>query len=188
MRKQASQPISAKSQIGSGENSKSNKTILIIILIILLAAVFIGVVFLIFTKKKDEPLKEVTQKRNTVVTLDNLDEVLQDLNNKVMDGLYEATMNVEWTFKTSSTPSEDAYVANKETNTNDVYFDIILDSTGETIYKSPVIPVGHALKDITLDSQLDAGTYTCTVVYHLTDEEQNDLGNVAVGITIRVLN
>jgi hypothetical protein len=120
--------------------------------------------------------------------MENRDEVLADLNNKVSDGLFEVKMNVEWSFTDASTPSENAYVANVTTNSNTVYFDVTLDSTGETVYESPYIPVGSELSNIALSSQLAAGTYPCTLTYHLIDDDYNDVSTTAVAVTISVLN
>ena len=73
-------------------------------------------------------------------------------------------------------------------NKHDVYFDIIRTDTNERIYASPVLPIGSHLEAITLDSDLDAGTYDCIVEYHLVDEEQNTLGTVSFALTIIVQN
>lgn len=88
--------------------------------------------------------------------------------------------------KDASTPSEDAYVANPTTNSNTVYFDVVVDSTGQTVYESPMIPVGYALQDIALKSDLAAGTYPCTLTYHLVDENSKDISTLAVGVTLNI--
>ena len=81
--------------------------------------------------------------------------------------------------------SYDAVVENVETNTNDVYFDIVLENDEETVlYKSPVIPRGSRLEDIALDEPLEAGTHNCVVIYHLIDEEQNTLSILRIALEI----
>lgn len=185
------------SQIGSasqqsdimGSKGKKSKTMIIILLIILVAVIATLASVVYFMNKKKSPSQDsASNGRGTVVTLDNKDEILADLNNKVSNGFYEIMMNVEWSFENASTPSEDAYVGNPTTNSNTVYFDVVVDSTGETVYESPMIPVGYALQDITLKSKLAAGTYSCTLTYHLVDENAKDVSTLAVGVTLHIEN
>lgn len=192
MKKQVTQSTSSENRLIQMEDSRTaKKKGLFIIIILLLILVISLVIFLVYSLlNKDGESNGPSQKRDTIVTLENKDKILADLNNKVADGLFQVMMNVEWSFEDSSTPSTNAYVANAEVNTNTVYFDLTLDSTGETIYSSPYIPVGYALEDIALKSNLAAGTYACTVLYHLVDEENNysEISRVAVAVTIHVLN
>ena len=84
--------------------------------------------------------------------------------------------------------SYDAVVENVEKNTNDVYFDVELSDTEETIYESPVIPRGSHLEALTLDKELEAGTYDCVLTYHLIDEDQNTVSTLRMGLTVMVEN
>ena len=83
-------------------------------------------------------------------------------------------------------PSDNAYVENAESNTNSVYFDVTRTDTEETIFESPILPVGSHLENITLDSDLPAGTYDCVVTYHLLDEEENSISTLKLTVTIIV--
>lgn len=58
-----------------------------------------------------------------------------------------------------------AYVALWNPDDNPVYFqfDIILDETGESLYKTELIPPGKAVKKIPLSSSLKPGVYDITV-------------------------
>lgn len=187
MKKDNSQ-ISSTSQQSDimGATSKKSKSTIIILLIVLFVVITTLASVVYFINKKEDNPSSVTNGRGTIVTLDNKDEILADLNNKVSDGFYEIMMNVEWSFKNASTPSEDAYVANPTTNSNTVYFDVVVDSTGQTVYESPMIPVGYALQDIALKSDLAAGTYPCTLTYHLVDENSKDISTLAVGVTLNI--
>jgi hypothetical protein len=129
-----------------------------------------------------------TQKRNVVVTPDNVQDVIKDMEESdyTAPGSYEVTMNTTWNFKDGKSASENAYVENSTSNTNDVYFDITLADTEENIYSSPVLPIGSHLEDITLDKELEDGTYDCVITYTLIDEEQNPLSTVRVSMTIVV--
>jgi hypothetical protein len=154
---------------------------------IVIVALLVTVIVLL-SSKEGESTTTGTQKRNVVVTPDNVDEVIQQLDKdeQVAPGSYEVTMNTTWNFKDGSSTSDNAYVENSVSNTNDVYFDITLADTDENIYSSPVIPVGSYLKDIALDKKLDDGTYDCVMTYTLVDEEQNPLSTVRVTMQIVV--
>jgi hypothetical protein len=134
----------------------------------------------------DTSATESAPKRNVVVTPDNVEETIAQLEESdyVTAGSYEVVMNTTWNFKDGASASEDAYVENSVDNTNDVYFDITLADTGENIYSSPVIPIGSHLEDITLDKELEDGTYDCVMTYTLVDGEQNPLSTVRVTMTI----
>lgn len=95
-------------------------------------------------------------------------------------------MNTTWNFPSGDEPSENAYVKNAEANTNSVYFDVTRSDTEETIYESPIIPVGSWLDDITLDTNLPDGVYNCVITYHLLDDEDKSISTVKLTLTIVV--
>jgi hypothetical protein len=123
----------------------------------------------------------------TVATIENIDSIRQDLGKPVDDGYYEARMNVDWTFATGNSPTRDAYVANSENNTRTVYFDLLRKDTNEVIYTSPNIPVGSQLTEFALDRPLPAGEHDGIVVYHLLDDEENELSSVSVTVKLHIL-
>ena len=175
--------MSSKS-IRSGNATKKKGGGVIPIVGICCAVVLVGaVVFL----GQDEELED---KRNVVVNNENLEEVLNEMKEEdfVPIGTYQATMSSNWVFADGKAASDNAYVENVAANRHDVYFDIMLSDTKERIYASPVLPIGSHLKAITLDKDLDAGTYDCIVEYHLVDEEQNTLGTVNFALTIIIQN
>jgi hypothetical protein len=152
---------------------------------VVIVALLVAVVVLLARGKEGAT---ETNKRNVVVTPDNVEEVIQQLSDdeRVAPGSYEVTMNTTWNFKNASSASDNAYVENSTSNTNDVYFDITLANTEEKIYSSPVLPVGSHLENITLDKALDDGTYDCVITYTLVDDEQNALSSVRVSMKIVV--
>lgn len=155
-----------------------------VICIAAVIAVLVGVIIYLLLRNT-EPEEE---KRNVVITPENVESVLEELDEaQVEEGYYTVTMNPTWHFTTGNEASYDAVVENVETNTNDVYFDIVLESDEEKVlYKSPVIPRGGRLEDIALDESLEAGSYNCVVIYHLIDEEQNTLSTLRVTLNIIV--
>lgn len=164
---------------------KGGRIVLIICLVVI--ALLIGVVVYLLRNKDSE---EQTR-RNVVVNEDNVEEIIQQMQDseRVADGYYEMTMNSTWYFADGAAASDNAYVENGVANSNAVYFDITRSDTNETIFESPVIPVGSHLEGITLDTDLDAGTYECVLVYHLLDDNyENELSTVRVSVTIVVEN
>lgn len=168
------------------ESKKENKNKKIVIIGIIIIAVLIICIVLLLMRERESAEEP---KRNVVVTKDNAENVLDDMLEQeyVEPGYYNASMSTTWHFATGDAISEDAYVANTEKNTNDVYFDVFLaDNEEEAILKSPVLPRGSKLENIALDKPLSAGTYNCVMIYHLVDEQQNTVSTLRVGFTIIV--
>lgn len=151
---------------------------------------YIAFLVIYLLSKRDEPLEAEPVNRNVVVNEENIEEILAELDEKeaVPVGYYETIMNSTWNFVRGDAPSSNAYVENAKANTNSVCFDITLEDTEETIYESPILPVGSHLENITLDSNLSKGTYDCIVTYHLLDEENISISTLKVTLTIIVEN
>ena len=71
---------------------------------------------------------------------------------------------------------------NPEINTGKVYFsyDLVLDSTGEVLYSSKMVPAGQAITNVTLKRPLPPGVYNATVVWksYLVDENLKEGNSV----------
>jgi hypothetical protein len=182
------------SELNNGENSArtsgkgGNKLVVIgvVVIAILLATIAVLLVRL------NKPTKEEPKETKDVVTAENVEEVIDEWvnesDNKSIPKYYTITQNTEWTFSDGSSPSNDAFVTNDVENESPVYFDVIIDETGETIYSSPVLELGAKIERFELDKKLDKGDYNCTLIYHLVDENQNELTTVSVGTIIHILN
>lgn len=175
-----------KDKSSQGEEKKdSNKTMMIIMGAVI--AVMAGVIVVLAMRKPAEEEREPM--RNVVVTPDNLDEVIEQINERdfTMPGYYTVNMATEWHFPKGDDVSYDARVDNLAENTNNVYFDVFLASDETTpIYQSPVIPIGGFLELIALDVPLEMGTYDCVMVYHLVDDAQETISTLRVAFTIIV--
>ena len=171
-------------------SKKINKVFIIVIIAALIViAVLVGViVYMLHSKNTDEPEK----KRTVVVTEENAEQVAEEVLGREepqdVPMNYQVTMNSTWEFESGDKASSNAYVANSTDNETAVYFDVVRNDTQETIYQSPVIPVGGELNSIKLDTDLDAGDYECTLTYHLVDEEQNTLTTVNMWLMVKVEN
>jgi type II secretory pathway pseudopilin PulG len=171
------------------EKKQTGKGVLVIsIVAIVVVAVLVGVIIFLLVNQK--PQQE--EKREVLVTEDNVAEFLENLKEQdfledVQPGYYTVRMVMDWHFENGSASSYDAYVENVEQNTNDVYFDVVLeDDESKVLYSSPIIPRGARLDDIKLDKKLDAGQYKAVCIYHLVDEDQNVISEVRMGFRIYV--
>lgn len=169
------------------------KVVVLAVIVAIVIAVLVGIIIYLLGKKdKTEEVAEETR-RNVVVTPDNVDEVIQQMQdnsrNGVNQGYYTITQNSTWHFKSGKAISEDAYVENVAENTNAVYFDVVMaDDNEHKVLESPVIPIGSHLENIALDEELSKGTYDCVIVYHLVDDNQNTISTVSVTVTIIIEN
>jgi uncharacterized membrane protein YdfJ with MMPL/SSD domain len=169
------------------KKQQTGKGILVIgIIAIVVVAILVGVIIFLLVKQNTK--KE--EKREVLVTEDNVEAVVEELKGideleKTKPGYYTVTMVFDWHFETGDVASYDAYVENLEENTNDVYFDVVLEEDeDQVLYSSPVIPIGGRLNDIKLDKKLDPGTYKAVCIYHLVDENQNPISQVRMGFRI----
>lgn len=176
------------------QKQKNNKVLIVvrvaaIIIIIALIGVILGMAH---SKNSADPAESTEEKRSVVVVAENAEEMAEQiLNQTEPEGIpthYQVTMNSTWEFENGKAESRNAYVANSKDNETAVYFDVIRNDTQETIYQSPVIPVGMDLSSITLDQDLDAGNYECTLTYHLIDDDQNTLTTVNMWLMVKVEN
>lgn len=162
------------------DKKKGGKIAIVICIIVIMALCII--IYLLLHREDDK------KKRDVVVNEENVERVLSELEERVPAGSYQVAMNSTWHFENGKASSDNAYVENAAANTNPVYFDITRSDTGETIFESPIIPVGNHLNDITLDTELPAGTYDCVMTYHLLDDEEETISTVRVGLKIVIQN
>lgn len=178
------------------QKQKNNKMLIIVCIVAAVIIVaLIGVILNMVNSRKsvnDAELSGEKQKRPVVVVAENAEEMAEQiLNQTEPEGIpmhYQVTMNSTWEFEDGKAESRNAYVANSKDNETAVYFDVVRNDTQEIIYQSPVIPLGQELNSITLDQDLDAGNYECTLTYHLIDDDQNTLTTVNMWLMVKVEN
>lgn len=127
-----------------------------------------------------------TGARGTVVTEENLEEVLEMLQSPSQDTSYSVQMNTSWNFPSGRSESTNAYVANSILNTRTVYFDVVLNDTNELVYSSPYLPVGTDISGFALDAVLEAGQYQARVIYHLVDDDLNEITTASMSTTLNI--
>lgn len=164
--------------------------IVLCVLIIVILGLILGIVMV--SKDSQGQNETTTAKRNVVVNKDNVEEVVDKLIAETTKytgpATYDVVMNSTWYFDNAKVASRNAYVENVKDNSHDVYFDVIRKDTEETIYESPLLPRGSYLEGITLDKELEAGTYDCVLIYHLVDENQNTLATLNMTLKIVMEN
>jgi hypothetical protein len=150
---------------------------------VILVAVIIGLVVFLFLhrgrtekKKADKP---------TLITEENADEVIGDLEDDSADTMFNCRMSYNWSF--NGKKSENAYVANTDYNHYPIYFEVQDDESQDIIYESAMIPVGSEVNGITLEKKLSMGTHPATVIYHLMDEDGEEVSTTSFAITIQVV-
>lgn len=179
----------------SKETSKTNKSLVMVCVVgaIVIVALVCVIVAMMNSKNGVNEAGDAEKKRPVVVTPENAEKMAEQIlsNEEETEGVplsYQVTMNSTWEFEDGKSESTNAYVANSKDNETPVYFDVVRNDTQETIYQSPVIPVGQDLSSITLNQDLDAGDYECTLTYHLIDEEQNTLTTVNMWVMVQIKN
>ena len=165
------------------KSSSKKKPVMVIVPIVVVSILILATVIVL-----GKPDDTVTP-NDIVITEDNVGnfaEQQEEKNNNVATGSYDVSMNYDWTIDASTGISKDAYVGNSKNNTSTVYTTVTLDSTGETIYKSPYIAVGSHIENITLDKTPDKGVHAATMTYHLVDGNFDEMSSVSVAITLTV--
>lgn len=124
--------------------------------------------------------------KSTLIT--DVSDFLQESEEEVGFGFYEVKMTTDWVFDSKTYTVEDGYVANVEANVYDMYFELIEENSGETIYTSPLIKIGEYIDEITLDTPLEPGKYTCKMVHHFFDPSTNqEVDGLNLSIDIEIL-
>ena len=162
---------------------------IVIVLLVLIVIALAGVIIYLLTRKAPEP-PEDDRNRGTVVTEDNVDNVITGMEEQEQAtpmGRYEVVQSMDWHFADPDAVSTDAYVENAKSNHSTVYFTIgtsVNDS--DVFYTSPDIPVGSHLEDISLDGALETGKHDCVLTYHLLDDNGEEKSDVSLALTIYV--
>lgn len=165
---------------------KNKKTIIIGGVVVLLLAVIGCLVFLLLRKEG----KTSGETGGYVIDEGNYQQIKDDMEAAVQEGYFETYMNTEWTFRDGTSKTEDAVLGNSPNNTKPIRCEVVLDDTGEIVYKTGVLPVGVVLEPFKLDQDLDAGSYSATCIVYLLDEAEDgsytDYSNAGFRVTITV--
>lgn len=178
----------SKPQKNESGASVSKTNIILIAALIVVTLVLIIVVIYFFKNPRVQTVQDTPTQREVLITPENVSQRIAELESHNTDSAYTTSMSIDWSFANGAAASKDAYVENDVSNSRAVYFDLVLSSTEETIYSSPIIPVGSKLKDIRLNKELSKGNYQAVVIYHLIDDDNKDISTVSVAVNLHILN
>ncbi len=126
------------------------------------------------------------------ITEENYQQITDEMDTAVEEGYFETYMNTEWTFADGTAETEDAIFGNSPNNTKPIRMELIMDDTGEVVYKTGVLPVGAELPPFKLDVDLDAGKYDMTCQVYLMNETEGgtyvDASSAGFHVTVTVEN
>lgn len=126
------------------------------------------------------------------LTEGNYKRIVEEAQNQVREGYFETYMNNEWTFPDGGSETQDAILGNSPNNTKPIRYEVVLEDTGEVVFKTDVIPVGVELPPFKLDVDLEAGTYNAVCRVYLMNEEKDgtytDYSDAGFNVTITVQN
>lgn len=111
----------------------------------------------------------------------------EELARRSQEGVITITINRKPEFAAGDAAG-DLRIRNAETNSHPVVVEITRSDTGESIYRSGVIPIGQGVDEAALAVSLPAGEYDCVATFSYVDEDTGEvLGSGGIGITIHVL-
>lgn len=158
------------------------------VVVIVVIGVLIGVICYLMLGKEAE---QEERSYNRVVTPDNVEEIIGQLDEQDYTpmGSYEVKMNTNWVFPDGDSYSTNSYVENSVNNRNTVFFTIALETDPDTvIYDSPFIEPGSYMEAVKLEKNLPAGVYEAILTYHLVNEQEEEISQVSIGITLTITN
>ncbi len=115
------------------------------------------------------------------------EEVQAELDRIVEEGMLNISIASVIEFADGTSPGT-AYIENVPGNHYVMQVDIVLDETGETIYRSGGLKPDSYIEKIALSQDLDAGSYAATATFHALDPDTLDeVGQAAAKVTLNVL-
>lgn len=116
------------------------------------------------------------------------EEIQEELNRKVEEGMINISMNLNPIFE-DGTSDGNLLIVNEEINRYPQIVEIYLKDTDTLLYRSGGISVGHSVERGKLLVDLDAGDYACVAYFNAINPDTNELvGKAGAEITISVLH
>lgn len=120
------------------------------------------------------------------LTLKSKEEIQEELNRKVEEGMINISMNTSPVFEDGKAKG-DLMIVNSERNNHPQVVYIVLKDTQEEIYRSGAIPVGSKIEYAPLDVDLAPGVYDCVAYFNNVDVESGTyLGTAGAEIQLTV--
>lgn len=114
------------------------------------------------------------------------EEILAELEALAAESSVSFSINALVAFKNGS-KSGNIMFENEEANQKYLMLELVLDETGESIYKSDLIPPGSHIDTCTLTKALDKGQHSATaMVYAFRLDDQSFIGQAAAGLILDI--
>jgi hypothetical protein len=78
-------------------------------------------------------------------------------------------------------------MGNSSSNTFPMWFTVTLDSTGQQVFESGLIPVGSTIAEIKLSEDLEPGTYGATVTVNMVEEDNVTPVRTNMGFSVELV-
>lgn len=175
--------------------------LIVVILVLLIGAVAAFVVFGVLknsqttqeqqvevVEEDEQTARDKVLERGFVENEEQAATIMEDIGDKVAEGMFECRMSMDWYFPNGKSESPNAYIENAEGNTYPFYFDVYVADTREKVYSSPIVPVGSYIHGLTLEKVFPAGEYDMEVVYTMVNEEKDyeEVGTVGFMIDVEI--
>ena len=116
------------------------------------------------------------------------EEIIDDLNRKVDEGMMNISMNLSPVFENGASEGN-LLIYNADINRYPQIVEIYLKDSGKLIYASGAIDVGYRIERAPLLVCLESGEYPCTAYFTSVDPATGEhLGKAGADINIIVLN
>lgn len=181
---------------GTNNEKGSKRVIIILIAVIILLLLLFGafVIWMMGDTGEDgtwtPPTFDLTEDENAEEgEREKLspEEIQEQLNQMVLDGMVTISMNPAPTFETGDAEGN-LLIYNNETNLNPQVVEIYRDDTGELIYRSGLIAIGSRVDYAKLDVDLAEGMYPCTAHFYAVDGESGAVkGEACASIVVAVI-
>jgi hypothetical protein len=172
------------------EDAKKSKlstqqVILILGIVVIVAAAIVVILLLRDTTSSTDIPSTLPPGAGLVINDENVRDIMEDIHASVERGMFITHMNTIWSFRDGTSPSHDAVMGNSSSNNFPFYFTVTLAGTDEVVFTSGLLPLGTQIEEITLDTELPAGTYDAVVNINMVDDDGNPVdANMGISITI----
>lgn len=168
-------------------NKKAKILVACVCAVALLAVGAAVAMFIMMNNKEDDaPQTAYTMEE------DNYQQIMENMSAQVQEGYFETYMTTEWVFPDGSSEASEAMLGNSPNNTKPIRCELLLDETGEILFKTGVMPVGALVSPIKLDKDLDAGVYDATCMIYLMNDKGDgtfeDYSSAGFRVTLTIQN
>lgn len=174
----------------------SRKTLIIFAAIIVLIIVGCAVVFTTMSKKAAEQAAALNANKapgmdSSIVLGEakegSISEKFAEMQKNANENSIGVKMNIEISLEDGDSEGN-ALIENPATNTRSFVVSIVLEDTGEEVYRSGLIPPESHIDNIKLTKSLDKGVYPAVAYYEVYNDAGEMTGKTGVNLTITVLN